>query len=135
MRLRLIITISVLTMGFIGLFDHARAAEAAQTNAPTGLYISLLDIPERFTVDLKTNGVYSVLAAGVRTNSQTGVWKWDDVRRQFLLTPRTNSAFGYQLRVLRVDPRQPETLQWIPLGAFGQAGGAIDYVRFKRKVQ
>ena len=131
MRLRLAIAISVLAFGFIGLVP---AAGETHTNAPTGVYVSLSDIPERFTVALKTNGVYSVFATGLRTNSQTGVWRWDALKRQFSLTPTTNGGtFDYQLRVLRVDQRQPEILQWIPLGGIGQASGAIDYVRFKRK--
>ena len=135
MQLRLIIVILVLTVGLIEPVERA-SAEPVQTNAPTGVYVSLSDIPERFTVDLKTNGVYSALATGLRTNSQTGVWRWDEVGRRFLLTPSTNGGtLGYQLRVLRVDPRQPETLQWIPLGGIGQAAGAIEYVRFKRKDQ
>ena len=128
-------------MGFIGLFECA-SAEQAHTNAPTGVYVSLSDIPAQFTVELKTNGVYSVFATGIRTNSQTGVWRWDALRRQFSLTPSTNGGtFDYQFRVLRVDQREPEILQWIPLGRSGQASGGgisqasgtIDYVRFKRK--
>lgn len=132
MRLRLAIAISVFTFGFIGV--ECASADDTHTNAPTGVYVSLSAIPERFTVELKTNGVYSVSVTGLRTNSQAGVWKWDALRQQFSLTPRTKGgAFDYQLRVLRVDPRQSETLQWIPLGGIGQASGAIDYVRFKRK--
>ena len=131
MKLRFTIAISVLAFGFIGL---VAAAGETHTNAPTGVYVSLSDRPERFTVELRSNGVYSVLATGLRTNSQTGVWRWDALKRQFSLTPSTNGGtFDYQFRVLRVDKRQPETLQWIPLGGIGQASGAIDYVRFKKK--
>jgi hypothetical protein len=80
------------------------------------------------------NGAYSAVTTGLRTNSQTGVWRWESARRQFSLTPSKNgSAFEYQLRVLRVDPRQPQTLQWIPLGGIGRMSGAVDYIRFKRK--
>ena len=133
MRLQHAIALFVFTVGFAGLVEHA-SADKTHTNAPTGIYVSLSDMPERFIVELKTNGVYSVLATGLRTNSQTGVWSWDAAKRQFSLTPRTNgNTFHYQLRVLRIDPRQPATLQWIPLGGIGQASGAIDYVRFKRK--
>lgn len=118
------------TFLFVGL---AQWAFARETNAPTGVYVSLSSMPERITIDLKTNGLYTVLAMGLNTNSQTGVWKWDEAKRQFSLTPNTNSVFPYELRVLRVDPRQSDTLQWIPLKGIGSASGAIDFVRFKRK--
>jgi len=57
MRLWHIIAVSVFTIGFIGRVECARAAEATGTNAPTGVYVSLSDVPERFTVDLKTNRI------------------------------------------------------------------------------
>lgn len=111
------------------------AAEATtNTNVPTGLYVSLSDLPDRFIVDLKTNGVYTVMTTGLRTNSQSGVWRWNDAKREFLLTPVTNGgAFSYELRVLRIDPRQADTLQWILPHGVGTATGAIEYVRFSRK--
>ena len=107
---------------------------SSKTNAPTGVYASLSAAPERFTVELQTNGIYTVLVTGLMsTNRQSGTWSWDGVKRQFSLKPNTNGgAFLYELRLLRLDPRQPDTLQWIPLQGIGSAG-AIDYVRFKRK--
>ena len=128
------IGIPILILGLAGSGQRAIAVEmTAATNAPTGLYVAVLNA-ERFTVDLKTNGVYRVEVAGIRTNSQTGVWKWDEERRQFSLTSNTNStAFPYRLRVLRVDRREPDTLQWIPALGTGTVAGAIDYIRFRRK--
>jgi hypothetical protein len=125
----------VLTLWLLQIPSIGFAAETiTNPTAPTGLYISLSDRPERITVDLKTNGVYTVLATGLQTNRQSGVWTWDGTKRQFLLTPGTNrSAFAYELRTLRVDPRQEHTLQWIPHRGIGTIAGAIDYVRFKRK--
>jgi len=135
MRLRLALSISLFAFGFIGLFECA-CADQAQTNAPTGVYVSLTFFPQRLTVELKTNGVYSAFETSTNsqsTNSQTGVWRRDALRRQFSLTPSTNGGTFDQLRILRVDPRETNTLQWIPLGRVGGGGGAIDYVRFKRK--
>ena len=110
------------------------AGTNGDTNAPTGLYASVSDLPERFVVQLSTNGTYKVHATGLRTNSQSGVWKWDDKRQQFLLTPDpNNSSFSYEFRRLRVDQRQPDTLQWLPLHGTVTMEGAIDYVRLKRK--
>jgi hypothetical protein len=127
--------LAILSVWLLGIAHISFATETtSNTNAPTGLYVSLSDLPERFVVDLKTNGAYTVLSTGMSTNSQSGVWKWDDAKREFRLTPGTNGgAFSYELRVLRIDPRQPDTLQWIPLHGIGTATGAIDYVRFKRK--
>jgi hypothetical protein len=111
----------------------ARAEVSAGTNAPTGLYSSVLDIPERFILQLSTNGDYQVYTTGSPANRQHGRWKWDDKRREFLLTPATNSAaFVYEFRRLRVDPHQPDKLQWIPLHGVYASEGAIDYLRFKR---
>lgn len=111
------------------------AAEAnGNTNAPTGRYASISDLPEQFVVQFNTNGTYKVQTTGLRTNSQSGVWRWDDKKLQFQLTPTTNSTrFEYEFRQLRVDPRQPDTLQWIPVHNIGASGGALDYVRLKRK--
>jgi len=137
MKLQQIMRVMLPVALTLWLFQNPRigfAAETTNATAPTGLYVSLSDRPERFVIDLKTNGVYTVLATGFQTNIQSGVWRWDEMRRQFLLTPGTNSsAFEYELRVLRVDPRQAHTLQWIPLRGVGTSAGVIEYVRFKRK--
>lgn len=89
----------MLTLWLLQIPGIGFAAETnTNTTAPTGLYDSLSDRPERITVDLKTNGVYTLLATGLQTNSQSGVWTWDDTKRQFLLTPGTNrSALAYEL--------------------------------------
>jgi hypothetical protein len=116
-----------------------RAAENVPgTNAPAGLYVSFPTDPdirmkEQFIVDLKTNGVYSVLLTGSRTNKETGVWTWDGARRQFLLTPTNRSTFPYPLRVLRVDSQHADTLKWIPVGHVDPASGSVEYFKFKRK--
>lgn len=117
------------------LIPHSgSAAEAsAPTNAPTGLYVSVTEVPDRFIVRLSTNSEYEVHTA-LLTNCQQGHWKWDDKRREFSLTPSTNTnSFGWEFRRLRVDPRQPDTLEWVPVGGIGRSRGAIDYIRFKRK--
>jgi hypothetical protein len=110
------------------------AADAGTiTNAPTGIYESLMDMP-KFTVQLITNGDYQVRTTALGANSQQGRWKWNDKRQEFLLTPATNGApFRYEFRRLRVDPREPDTLQWIPSQRVSGEAGAIDYIRFKRK--
>ena len=126
---------SILLAGVSVLILSISHAEVnVKTNAPTGLYASVTDIPDRFIVQLSTNGDYQVYTTGLRTNSQRGRWKWDDKGQEFFLTPSTNSvAFSYEFRRLRVDPDQADTLQWIPLHGVGATAGAIDYVRFKRK--
>jgi hypothetical protein len=125
----------VLTLWLLQITSIGFAAETnTNTTAPTGLYLSLSDRPERITVDLKTNGVYTVLVTGLQTNRRSGLWTWDGEKQQFLLTPGTNtSTLAYEIRILRVDPRQEQTLQWIPSRGIGTMAGAIDYVRFKRK--
>jgi hypothetical protein len=114
-----------------------RAAEAVtNSKAATGLYVSLTDIGTTLIVQLGTNGNYQVHAedrASRSRLSQEGHWKWDGRRQEFLLTPTNTVAFPYEFRRLRVDPRQSQMLQWIPLRSSGGAGGVIDYVRFKRK--
>ena len=85
-------------------------------------------------MQFNTNGTYVVQTTGLRTNSQSGVWNWDDKRQLFQLTPTTNSTrFVYDFRQLRVDPRQPDTLQWLPLHGAAAMAGTVDYVRLKRK--
>lgn len=137
MRIRqgIALTIAVAILCLLQIPCIGFAAETTtNTTAPTGLYVSLRDKPEQLVVNLETNGVYTVLVTGLVTNSQSGLWRWDEAKRQFLLTPATNSgAFEYKLRVLRADPRQTHTLQWIPGDGIGTVAGAIDYVRFKRK--
>jgi hypothetical protein len=125
----------VLTLLLLRIPSAESAAETnTNTTVPAGLYLSLSDRPERITVDLKTNGVYTVLVTGLQTNRQSGLWTWDGTKQQFLLTPGTNtSTLAYEIRILRVDPRQEQTLQWIPSRGIGTMAGAIDYVRFKRK--
>jgi hypothetical protein len=111
------------------------AAESTNTNAPIGQYISIGDQPAKFTLRLKADGNYEVLATGLRTNRQQGSWKWDGARQEFALTPATNRVtFPYELRRLRVAAREPETLQWLPLNGMGvEVSGAVQYKRFKRK--
>jgi hypothetical protein len=114
------------------------AAENANTNAPIGRYVSVGDVPAKFTLHFNADGSYEVQTTGLRTNRQQGSWKWDGARQEFALTPATNSvAFPYEVRRLRVDAREPETLQWLPLHGIGvgAASGAIDYKRFRRKVE
>jgi hypothetical protein len=114
------------------------AAENANTNAPIGRYVSVGDVPAKFTLHFNADGSYEVQTTGLRTNRQRGSWKWDGARQEFALTPATNSvAFPYEVRRLRVDAREPETLQWLPLHGIdaGAASGAIDYKRFRRKVE
>jgi len=137
MKLRrdsLAMLMAILCVWLIGIARAGFAAETiANTNAPTGFYVSLSDEPELFIIDLMTNGVYTVQATGVSTSSQSGVWRWSAEKREFLLTPGTNgNAFSYELRVLRIDPQQVDTLQWVPLQALAATSGATDYVRFKR---
>jgi hypothetical protein len=137
------IRFAVLAFGVLVAVAGARSSEVSRVNAPTGLYVSVTDIPARFTIDLRTNGVYSVLATGLRTNTQTGTWTWEVGKDQFLLTPTTNGGtFEYRFRILRVDPWNPETLKWIPDGGPGKTRGTVvdyrgtvDYVRFQRKNQ
>ena len=114
---------------------NAQSAElSGMTNAPTGGYASLSAATDLFTIELRTNGTYTVIVTNLMsTNSQSGVWNWDATKRQFSLKPDTTGTFSYELRLLRVDPRHPDTLRWIPLQGIGSAEGAIDYVRFKRK--
>jgi hypothetical protein len=111
------------------------AAENTNTNAPIGRYISIGDQSAKFTLRLNADGNYEVLATGLSTNRQQGSWKWDGARQEFALTPATNSvAFPYELRRLRVDAREPETLQWLPVNGMGvEVSGAVQYKRFKRK--
>jgi hypothetical protein len=114
------------------------AAENANTNAPIGRYVSVGDVPAKITLHFNADGSYEVQTTGLRTNRQQGSWKWDGARQEFALTPATNSvAFPYEVRRLRVDAREPETLQWLPLHGIGvgAASGAIDYKRFRRKVE
>ena len=127
---------TILVFSFLVNAPSAIADEvSSKTNAPTGVYVSLSAAPERFTVELQTNGTYTVLLTGLRsTNRESGAWSWDGIKRQFSLKPNTNGgAFSYELRLLRLDPRQPDTLQWIHLQGIGSGAGALDYVRFKRK--
>lgn len=138
MRTRVSTAALVFVLGSIGLVTSAGSDEP-HTNAPTGVYFT--DIPERITVELKTDGTYSASATGYSgTNNQTGIWKWDASKQQFSLTPGTNGGtFRYRLRLLRVDPQNRGTLQWIPpRSASGEASAVknsalIDYVRFKRR--
>ena len=110
------------------------AETAGNTNAPTGRYVSISDLPERFVVQISTNGTYKVQTTGLRTNSQSGVWNWDDKRQMLQLTPTSNSTrFEYEFRQLRLDQQQPDTLQWLPLHGAAAMVGTIDYVRLKRK--
>jgi hypothetical protein len=114
------------------------AAENADTNAPIGRYVSVGDLPAKFTLHFNADGSYEVQTTGLRTNRQQGSWKWDGARQEFALTPATNSvAFPYEFRRLRVDAREPETLQWLPLPGIGvgAVSGAVEYKRFRRKVE
>ncbi len=104
---------------------------AAQTNSdgvakpgpPTGLYVLTMAGATAITLGLSTNGDYEVHTDGGLAKSQVqGKWQWDDRLQEFLLTPSTNSPdFGpnagrlRELRRLRVDRQETDTLQWIPL--------------------
>lgn len=130
----------ILGVSVFAMLQVSRAAETVTaTNAPAGLYVSFPTYPdirmkEQFIVDLKTNGVYSVILTGSRTNKEAGNWKWDGVRKQFLLTPTTNrSTFPYPLRVLRVDSEHADTLKWIPVGDIDPASGSFELFKFRRK--
>jgi hypothetical protein len=128
----------VLLAAIILAFMFAIFAEATdKTSPPTGRYVSLMDIPCKFIVHLKTNQTYLIRTAGKilpRPESQEGKWKWDGSRQEFSLNPDTNSpAFTYSIRRLRVDPRQEDTLQWIPFDSYKNGEGTIDYIRFKRQ--
>jgi hypothetical protein len=125
-------------LGMAGVVSSAAlfAAENAHTNAPIGRYVSVGDLPAKFTLHLNADGNYEVQVTGLLTNRQQGSWKWNGARQEFALTPDTNSVvFPYEFRRLRVDPREPETLQWLPLHGIGAGAvsGAIDYKRFRRK--
>ena len=112
------------------------AAENANTNAPIERYVSVGDVPAKFTLHLNADGNYEVQTTGLLTNRQQGSWKWDGARQEFALTPATNSvAFPYEFRRLCVHAREPETLQWLPLHGIGvgAVSGAIEYKRFRRK--
>ncbi len=134
------VLLSVVSVLFVSVHRDGLAAEAAsKSKPPTGLYVSVTDIPATFIVRLSTNGTYQLRAESQRSpvssQRQEGHWKWDGQRQEFLLIPTTNAVpFLYEFRRLRVDPRQSDTLQWIPLRTGGAAGGGvIDYVRFRRE--
>lgn len=126
-----VLVIVVTAMVFFSGYHGARA-ESAAGPVPTGLYVSTIDVPVTFSVRLSTNGTYEVRTAQ-GAQREAGRWRWDQMRKEFLLTPTNSVAFQYEFRRLRVDPQEPETLQWIPQQSTGGAGGATDYVRFKRK--
>jgi hypothetical protein len=141
-------SVSLLT-ALVSLVSCMRAAaqtnteEALKSKAPTGLYVSGTPTSITFTARLETNGNYQVsaeLGSPIGSQKQEGTWKWNALKQEFLLTPRTNNgAFRYELRRLRVDKQEPDTLQWIPLRGVGGPGGAvegaIDYIKFKRKIE
>lgn len=117
---------------------QTNSEDASKIKAPTGVYVSGTSLPANFIVSLQTNGEYEVRVESSRVlprQVQRGKWYWDERRRESLLTPSTNSTgFHYEFRRLRVDPQEPGTLQWIPLrSGITTGGGAIDYIRFKRK--
>ena len=118
---------------------QTNTAGALKSNAPTGLYVSAMFLPSALTVRLETNGLYQVREeSGRPTGSQheEGTWKWNAEKQEFQLTPKTNSGgFRYEFRRLRADKQESNTLQWIPLHGAGGSGGAIDYIRFKRKLE
>ena len=141
-------SVSLLT-ALVSLVSWTRAAaqtnteEALKSKAPTGLFVSATSLHITFTVRLETNGYYQVRAESgspIGIQEQQGTWNWNALKQEFLLTPGTNSgAFHYEFRRLRVDRQEPDMLQWIPLRSAGGTGGfvdgAIDYVKFKRKVE
>ena len=142
-----IVCISLSVVSALALFlscgelsAQTNSEDAPRIKAPTGVYVSGTFLPANFIVNLQTNGEYEVRAessALLPRQVQRGKWNWDERRREFLLTPSTNRAdFHYLFRRLRVDRREPDTLQWIPLrSGITTGGGAIDYVRFKRKTE
>jgi len=111
-----------------------------KSSTPTGVYVSAIDVGTRFTVRLDDSGDYLVRTESteslppLESQSQRGRWAWNEQRQEFLLTPDANNGgFGFEFRRLRVDERETDTLQWIPLHGVGASAGAIDYVRLKRQ--
>lgn len=116
--------------------NQTRSKAGFTSTAPTGVYASTTPVGG-FTLRLETGGGYQVLAespSGASTLSEKGRWAWNDAAHEFLLTPNPTSAggFNFEFRRLRVDLKDPDTLQRIPLHGAGAVGGTIDYVRLKR---
>src|SRR3954452_22832897 len=68
----------------------AETNTVAKPKAPTGFYVSVAEISPTITMTFGTNGDYQVEigpCGPLGCLSQTGKWKWDDQREEFLLTP------------------------------------------------
>ena len=128
----------ILVCSCINSLAQTNPEEALKTKAPSGNFVSTISMPT-FFLRLETNGTYQVRVespAPIGIQKQGGTWKWNAPRQEFLLSPTTNGGpFGYEFRRLRVDKQESDTLQWIPLQGVGASAGAIDYIRFKRRIE
>jgi hypothetical protein len=115
----------------------AQTNPVAKLEAPTGFYVSIAEISPAISMKLNTNGEYHVEigpCGPLGCLSQTGKWKWDEQKREFLLTPRAPvDLWHFHLRRFRVDKQEPGALQWIPLDGGGNVLGVYSSIRFVRQ--
>jgi hypothetical protein len=116
---------------------------AAQTNAlgkpkaPTGFYVSVPEISPTLCMRFDTNGLYEVEigpCGPLGCLSQKGKWKWDDHKQEFLLTPISPvDLWHFDFRRFKLDPQQPDTLEWVSLDGAGNVLGVYRSVSFRRR--
>ena len=122
-----------------GAHTNSSLNPALQPIAPIGFYTLATDLGYHYiTISLDGTGDYQVTSALIGFNkfsrTQRGRWTWNQQREEFLLTPDPASEdLGYEFRRLRLDDRDPDTLQWLPFNDLKGSPGASDYIRFRRE--
>jgi hypothetical protein len=113
----------------------AQTNNAAQPDAPTGVYVSVEEIIPTFTMLIATNGNYQmdVGACGpMGCLTLVGTWQWDSQRQEFLLDS-TKYHWKFDLRRFLVNQHEPDTLEWVPREGTGNVLGAYERVKFKHQ--
>jgi hypothetical protein len=115
----------------------AQTNPIARPEAPTGFYVSVAEISPAISMKFNTNGEYHVEigpCGPLGCLSQTGKWKWDEQKREFLLTHRAPVDLRhFDFGRFRIDQREPGALQWIPVDGGGNVLGVYSSIRFIRQ--
>ena len=115
----------------------AQSNLVATTKPPVGVYVSASEVSPSIYMKFNTNGEYQVQIAPcgpLGCLSQKGKWKWDEQKREFLLSPVAPAElWHFDFRRFRTNSKEPGTLHWIRPDEKGNVLGVYRSVTFTRR--